>query len=167
MLLPSTTIFHLQRIKSDHCPIVIQFGDGNCKKVLRPSRFLSNWLLHDKFDGFVSENWVRDNINESTMEGFVNVTKKWNKEVFGNVVNKKHILLVRIEGVQRKLEVIRSRRLITLEKELQGEINRVLDVEESLWRQKSRSDWLALEDVILDTSTIVLIQEDVLIRFLY
>lgn len=63
---------------------------------------------------------------------FVNAARKWNKEVFGNVVRQKRILLARLAGIQRSLEFCRLRRLMVLEKELQCELGRILDVEESM-----------------------------------
>lgn len=67
-------------------------------------------------------------MSESTVKVFVNARKKWNKEVFGNVIRKKRIFLARIDGIPRKLKVMQSRRLIDLEKELHEELSRVLDV---------------------------------------
>lgn len=50
-----------------------------------------------------------------------------------DILQKKQILLARIRGID-------------LEKELQTELEAVLDNEEFLWKQKSKKDWLALRD---------------------
>ncbi|KAK5802537.1 hypothetical protein PVK06_030138 [Gossypium arboreum] len=44
------------------------------------------------------------------------------------------------------MEKYRSRKLVDLEKELQIKLKSVLDNEELLWKQKSRSNWLTLGD---------------------
>lgn len=74
------------------------------------------------------------------------VAKKRNVEVFGNILKKKCILLSRISGIQKCLKNYHSRKLIVLEKELRAELEKVLDNEELLWKQKSRKDWLTFED---------------------
>lgn len=58
--------------------------------------------------------------------------------------HKKKVLQARIGGIQKSLVKFRLRHLIELEKELQVELEGVLDNEELLWKQKSRSEWLSL-----------------------
>lgn len=82
---------------------------------------------------------------EGTVSQFIRAAKKWNGEVFRNILRKKRVLVARIKGIQRCLENYRSQRLMELEKKLPIELERVLDNEESLWKQKTRKDWLTLE----------------------
>lgn len=63
--------------------------------------------------------------------------------MFGNIIRKKWVLLVRIRGIQRCLENYRSQKLIDLDKELRAELEGVMDNEELLWKLKSRKDWLS------------------------
>lgn len=54
--------------------------------------------------------------------------------------------MAHLTGIQRCLEKYYSHKLIMLEKKIRTELEFVLDHEESLWKQKSRKDWLALGD---------------------
>lgn len=83
---------------------------------------------------------------ELTVKNFVDEAKKWNIEVFGNILRKKRELIARIKGIQRCLENYYSRKLVHLEKEMREELEVVLDNEELLWKQKSRNDWLEFGD---------------------
>ncbi|KAG6404011.1 hypothetical protein SASPL_136245 [Salvia splendens] len=55
-------------------------------------------------------------------------------------------LLSRLAGVQKILEFRGSHRLLALEAELERDLDLVLQQEESLWHQKSWSDWIQLGD---------------------
>lgn len=68
---------------------------------------------------------------------FVDAMKFWNKEVFGSILTKKCNLIARICGIQKSMEKFRSRHLVELEKELQTELERILDSEELIWKHKS------------------------------
>ena len=50
--------------------------------------------------------------------------------------------MARIVGIEKVLEKKFSPRLRNLELELRYEYEQVLDQEELLWKQKSRSDWI-------------------------
>lgn len=54
--------------------------------------------------------------------------------------------MARISGIQRRLEIYKSQKLVELEQNLQLELERVLDYEELLLKQKSCKDWLNFED---------------------
>lgn len=69
----------------------------------------------------------------------MSAAKKWNNEVFENILAKKRILISRLRGIQRCLENYRSRKLVELEKELRTELEGILDNEELLWKQRSRN----------------------------
>lgn len=83
---------------------------------------------------------------EKSVKKFIEAAKKWNREVFGNILKRKHTILAQLNGIQRRMEKYRSKKLIDLEKELQIELESVLDNEELIWKQKSRSNWLTLGD---------------------
>lgn len=55
---------------------------------------------------------------EESIKKFVVATTKWNKDVSGNILKRKRILLIRLGGIQICLERYRSRKLIELEKDL-------------------------------------------------
>lgn len=74
------------------------------------------------------------------------VLRDWNKSVFGKVFYKKRKLENRISGLQRTMDSNSSEFCLNLEKELISKLERVLVQEESLWRKKSKWDWLHLGD---------------------
>lgn len=55
-LLPNTLVFHLHKLKSDHCPWGITFGITDPSKASIPFRFLSYWLSHSEFANLVRRN---------------------------------------------------------------------------------------------------------------
>ncbi|KAL4361184.1 hypothetical protein GQ457_04G025550 [Hibiscus cannabinus] len=66
--------------------------------------------------------------------------------VFSYLGTKKRMLMARLRGIQRTLCHRPSRFLSSLETEFLVELEHLLDQEEILWRQKSRSDWISQGD---------------------
>lgn len=84
------------------------------------------------FGKLVAKNWQSmDHLEESVVH-FMVATKRWNWDVFGNILRRKRILVARLTGIQLCLEKYRSQKLFDLEKELKTELEGVLDNEESL-----------------------------------
>ncbi|KAK8639519.1 hypothetical protein V6N13_137894 [Hibiscus sabdariffa] len=81
-----------------------------------------------------------------TLQSFVKAADAWNKTIFGYVGTKKRMLMARLRGIQKSLCCHPSRFLRRLEPELLVDLEHLLDQEELLWRQKSRSDWISLGD---------------------
>ena len=77
---------------------------------------------------------------------FVHAAQVWNREVFGNIFQRKRRLMARINGIQEALENYSSRGLIRLEARLRSELEMVMAQEEILWLQKSRKDWILHRD---------------------
>ncbi|KAK8342095.1 hypothetical protein V6Z12_A08G208600 [Gossypium hirsutum] len=114
------------------------------RKPSRPFQFLSGWLLYNGFRQFVNDNWRNYTMVEDSVKKCKEEAKKSNREVFGNILKRKRTILVWLSGIQRSMEKYRLRKLVDLEKELQIELESVLDNEKLLWKQKSRSNWLTL-----------------------
>lgn len=72
--------------------------------------------------------------------------QKWNKEVFGNIFGRKRDLMNRLNEVDNQLVVNISPALEDLKSNLWHELDQVLQQEELLWFQKSRSKWLFFGD---------------------
>ncbi|KAB1227404.1 hypothetical protein CJ030_MR1G020871 [Morella rubra] len=132
----------------DHFPIILESGFvGRGKKLFR---FENMWL---KADGFVDRVglWWRSCdfsgspsfVLDSKLKALKRDIKIWNYEVFGDIALRKSSLLHELssldiqdegglideEGRVRKLEVL-------------GELDLLIDMEETSWRQKSRALWL-------------------------
>ncbi|KAK8604437.1 hypothetical protein V6N13_099379 [Hibiscus sabdariffa] len=70
----------------------------------------------------------------------------WNMEVFGHIVLKKKKLLARLRGIDKALQSRYNEYLIDLDRTLRCELEEVMQQEELLWFQKSRSKWVSYED---------------------
>lgn len=86
------------------------------------------------------------------------MARVWNKEVFGNVFQKKSRLEAQIKGTQHALANNPNQFLINLERSLLKDYNLILQQEHDLWAIKSRYNWAILGDrntSFFHTSTIV------------
>ena len=72
--------------------------------------------------------------------------KKWNKEIFGDVKQRKGKLISDIKGIQEELERNPTDDLLLREAGLQKEFDVVLEQGEMLWYQKSREKWIVFGD---------------------
>jgi hypothetical protein len=74
---------------------------------------------------------------------FVCVLRKWNKEVFGNILEEKKKLEQEMEAIQQKgIQGIFSSDLIAREAEIREDLVKRERQEEILWHHKSRIHWL-------------------------
>lgn len=55
-LFPNSKVFHLPRIHSDHCPILLKTIPSNAPKE-KIFRLESFWMNHHEFPNFVQNNW--------------------------------------------------------------------------------------------------------------
>ncbi|KAH9666802.1 putative ribonuclease H protein [Citrus sinensis] len=108
----------------------------------RPFRFLAAWLTHEHFNNFVKRMWNPQSHYSAAASHFVQEVQVWNRDVFGNIFQRKRRLMARINGIQATLEKYSSRSLRRLEARLRNELEMVMSQEEILWLQKSRKDWL-------------------------
>ncbi|KAK8535766.1 hypothetical protein V6N13_015286 [Hibiscus sabdariffa] len=70
----------------------------------------------------------------------------WNDTIFEYIGTEKRTLMTRLRGIQKVLCTRRSHFLVSLESSLLLELECLLDQEELLWRQKSRSEWITHGD---------------------
>ncbi|CAI9089568.1 OLC1v1024159C1 [Oldenlandia corymbosa var. corymbosa] len=107
----------------------------------RPFRFLAAWLTHEKFDDMVRTAWNNGLEYGPAVDLFQQNAQQWNREVFGNIFQRKQRAMGRLMGIQRARETSESQFLDQLESELQAELNLILQQEESLLIQKSTRAW--------------------------
>ncbi|KAK8622701.1 hypothetical protein V6N13_117606 [Hibiscus sabdariffa] len=139
---PISVVSHLLRLRSDHRPILLQVGNSSLQHIKTRFRYFSGWLSHEDFHRMFSDNWCPKATMAETLIHFSKAADIWNKFVFGYIGGKKRMLMARLRGIQKVLCSRSSRFLSTLETELLLELENLLDQEELLWRQKSRSDWI-------------------------
>lgn len=70
----------------------------------------------------------------------------WNRSTFGNIFRKKRNLLARLKGIQSSNVYPTSSFLQQLEKDLIGQYNDILKLEEEFWKLKSHINWLQQGD---------------------
>ncbi|XP_028055196.1 uncharacterized protein LOC114259389 [Camellia sinensis] len=147
-MFPEATVRVLPRTYSDHSPLLVYTqGMHTLNPLIRPFRFEAAWITYPGLLDVIKSSWsdMNQNLIDSTAE-FTCRVKEWNKEVFGNIFQRKRHLLARIEGIQRSLANYFSHNLQSLEKDLIFQYNACLFQEEVLWFQKSRSKHITLGD---------------------
>ncbi|KAL4366196.1 hypothetical protein GQ457_05G015820 [Hibiscus cannabinus] len=143
---PSSEIIHLPKIGLDHRPILLDTACRSMGPVVRPFRYLAAWNDHPAFHEFLSSVWGDTSDYCGSVGRFQEQSIWWNKEVFGHIEKRKNKLLARIKGVERALDVSYRQSLVDLEDTLHRELDIVLEQEESLWFQNSRSNWIQQGD---------------------
>lgn len=66
-------------------------------------KFLSSWLDHSDFRNQVLTNWQHTSLWNDNIFRLSNALKKWNRDVFGNIFQKKRRILSRLEGINKVL----------------------------------------------------------------
>ena len=144
---PAVRLYHLSGLSSDHKPIWL-CSDDIRKRFFRPNKpfgFEAMWIKDDRCEEAIHEAW--DNFSTADLRGNVLLKvsnyqthlSEWNKKVFGNVQRT-------LEKKRRELEQAEHvaawgggcGRL----KELNAEIRRLTDMEDCMWNQRAKVDWL-------------------------
>lgn len=112
----------------------------------RPFRFEAAWLCHPGFREMLVSSWSGELSTQQALEGLKLKLQKCNKEVFGNIQQRKDKLVHEIQAVQDLLERSQSDELFMKEENLIQEFKVVLEQEEIVWFQKSREKWITLGD---------------------
>ncbi|XP_019167697.1 PREDICTED: uncharacterized protein LOC109163410 [Ipomoea nil] len=143
-LFPEAKAIILPRTHSDHHPLKFLCEAGNPpRRENRPFRFEGAWLTREDYRDIWGRVWSNSLLDVvGAISEVTNLSKKWNKETFGNIFGRKASLQARIKGVQESVFYNTSRGLQVLERKLVTELNEVLKQEELLWFQKSRRMWI-------------------------
>ena len=112
----------------------------------RPFRFQPMWMSHPLFPEVVADSWRVDGPLKLNVEKFTAKVKIWNKEVFGDIFQRKRRVEARLRGIQSRLAEGPSSHLLQLESILRKEYFEVLHFEEEYWSVKSRYNWLIQGD---------------------
>lgn len=145
----SVVVERLTKGVSDHCPQLISFD------TVRPQRSLFKFFNvladHEQFEQMIRENWTSTE-SGSTLRGvwrkcnnLKHPLKQLNTRCFAKTAD-------RVEGIRQKLQVTQqliqqgSTNLLQEEKFLTAELEKWSKIEESIWQQKARIDWIHLGD---------------------
>lgn len=96
---PDSYVEVLNRIHSDHNPLLLRCGGVPQPRGPRPFRFEAAWIDHDDYQGLVEDAWNRG--EGSPIQGLKQVQEAsitFNREVFGNIFKRKRILENRLRG---------------------------------------------------------------------
>ena len=144
---PAVRLYHLSGLSSDHKPIWL-CSDDIRKRFFRPNKpfgFEAMWIKDDRCERAIHEAWDKFSTADLIGNILLKVSNyqthlsEWNKKVFGNVQRT-------LEKKRRELEQAEHvaawgggcGRL----KELNAEIRRLTDMEDCMWNQRAKVDWL-------------------------
>nr|KYP56524.1 Putative ribonuclease H protein At1g65750 family [Cajanus cajan] len=144
---PETNLIHLSPLKSDHCPILLEFDcRRHVRRDRRPFRFQAAWLTHAGLKDVVRAQWAQGMDWNSRIAHLTQSLQDWNRNVFGNIFYEKRRLLRRLNGIARKLTHEVNPFLEDLQCRLWKDYETILTREELLWFQKSRCKWIKYGD---------------------
>ncbi|XP_027155903.1 uncharacterized protein LOC113756420, partial [Coffea eugenioides] len=141
-----TRVAHLQRGRSDHCPLLVKGGSTSTRR--SSFRFLNVWRGHSSFQQIVKLAWSQS-VSGVGMQKFFNklqvvkrALSRWNVEVFGNVSQRvkqaaDNLLAKEILYDQNRDTVSR-----TAVHEARALHSRELELECEFWRQKAAIKWI-------------------------
>ena len=138
----------LPRTLSDHFPILLDCGRIQGGK--SSFKFENMWLQSEGFVERVSSWWGSyvfegspSFVFSQKLRALKHDLKVWNKEVFGDVGGRKYVLMEEIQKLDAKEEMaVLSREDHQKREECREELNKVMELDEICWRQKSRVVWL-------------------------
>ncbi|XP_074266081.1 uncharacterized protein LOC141588541 [Silene latifolia] len=140
---PNSHNYHLTRLSSDHCPIMLKTSLPHHPSV-KAFKFETFWTCDPSFYPLVAHTWpsLTDGIPSKLSNLSLTITD-WAKVIFGDLPSRKRRLSARLLGVQRSLCTHpNSDSLLTLNDSLTQELNCVLDLEHFYWKDRSRISWL-------------------------
>ncbi|XP_019173843.1 PREDICTED: uncharacterized protein LOC109169419 [Ipomoea nil] len=141
---PEAQVQHLSMVASDHSPLLVNTCISASSHLNHRMRFKFNaaWTTHPKFQDFIGQMWSTTGELESEKKSVAEALQAWNRNVFGNIFQRKNRTLARLKGVQRCLCTKVTPNLLRLERKLREELENTLYQEELLWYQRSREEWI-------------------------
>ena len=103
-------------------------------------------MSHPLFPKVVNDSWIKDGSLKENVEKFTVDVKIWNKEVFGDIFQRKKWVEARLRGIQCNTVEGPNEYLLNLESQHRKEYFEILQQEKELWSVKSRYNWLIQED---------------------
>lgn len=143
--MPHIGVFHRASDKSDHVPIEVTTitRSGKSRKRNKIFRFEDMWLTSPECEDVVRETWTRSGgvWEENGVLGKIRMCshalQRWSTSEFGNITKKikqAREKMAKLDGSAPNADMVRERKA-TCE-----EIDNLLHLEETTWRQRSRVD---------------------------
>jgi hypothetical protein len=147
---PDATVENLEYGRSDHRPILLQFGEVQEQETQGPSmlRFEARWLKEKNFQEVVKDAWDSSThlVNNGLAGRLALVHEslhKWDRMILKKPQRKINSIKKEVEDITRS-EMTEEN--IAREKELVAELEKLLEQEEIYWAQRSRVNWLQWGD---------------------
>ncbi|VFQ86926.1 unnamed protein product [Cuscuta campestris] len=94
-----TDVRHLTAINSDHCPLLLSFG--NIRTTRRTGfKYQGAWASHTNFMNVINKTWDPNCTVQANSKNMAAAFDNWNRDTFGNIYQRKKTLTRRLEGVQ-------------------------------------------------------------------
>ena len=146
LIYPNVRVTHLTRCHSDHWPVLLETMPQRRIHLDRPFKFQRYWLSNLSFPKVVSQAWRQPTqLHEAIQKVAIDATV-WNRNQFGNIFSKKNQIRARLNGLQRIIAIRPSSYLLELERNLNQELEVILNQEHDLWALKSRLNWMVQVD---------------------
>ena len=149
---PTARLYHLSMLSSDHKPIWLCLDDIRnwFFRPGKPFRFKAMWLKDVKCEGFVHSAWEEvvggDSMGKviKKVENCQAQLQLWDRNVFGNV---RRALARKIKELEKaEVDSMVGRESIRLQV-ISNDIKKLMDLEECMWNQHSKVDWLEHGDL--------------------
>lgn len=117
----------------------------------KPFRFENFWLSHPEFTSKIKQWWsepigirgTKMYMLQDKLKHLKTRLKSWNQEVFGNIFKEKKVLEEQLEQIHKEwIQGNMTQETRNTEQKLMHELQTRCQEEETLWKQKSRIQWI-------------------------
>lgn len=141
----------LEKNVSDHCPQLLRFETTIARRGL--FKFFNVLADHEEFEGLVRANWSHQLSTNKLRDVWLKCQKlkgplkQLNTKWFVKTSERVDGLRTQLHSIQQLISQIdNNTELIQDEKRTLAELEKWSGIEEQIWRQKARIDWLKLGD---------------------
>ncbi|XP_070667462.1 uncharacterized protein [Malus domestica] len=128
---------------SDHSPIFLSNNIILDKRTVSAFKFEAMWIRHPEFKSFVKKSWTCDSGHRpqdrfvACVGTFKFLVRNWNKEIFGNIKERKDKLLSALNDIQTRImsgdATIDSNEHLQEENNIKSNLSSLLLDEEVMW----------------------------------